>query len=174
MAAPQRQPRHADIAMNVQNNSVVTFHYALTDAGQPVESSREREPLAILIGAHNIIPGLENAMLGRNQGDRFQVSIPPAEAYGEYKADYTQRVPKKYFRDADKLKPGMQTMLQSNDGPRVVTVAKIGQTVIDVDLNHPMAGKTLDFDIEIIEVREPSDEEKAHGHVHGPGGHHHE
>ena len=161
--------------MKAQNNQVVTFHYELSDAqGQQVESSRGSDALSVLLGAHNIIPGLEQAMLGREQGERFQVTVPPAEAYGEYRPEFTQRVPKKYFRDAEKLKPGMQTMLQSADGPRVVTVAKIGQSVIDVDLNHPMAGKTLSFDIEIVEVREASDEEKAHGHVHGPGGHHHD
>jgi FKBP-type peptidyl-prolyl cis-trans isomerase SlyD len=160
--------------MKAANNTVVTFHYELSDEqGQKIESSREREALAVLLGAHNIIPGLEKAMLGRTSGERFQVSVPPAEAYGEHRPDFTQRVPKKYFRDAQKLKVGMQTMLQSADGPRMVTVAKLGQSVIDVDLNHPMAGKTLSFDIEITEVREASDEEKAHGHVHGPGGHHH-
>lgn len=160
--------------MKAANNTVVTFHYSLSDEqGQPVESSRGGEPLAVLIGAHNIIPGLEKAIVGRGEGESFQVTVPPAEAYGEYRADFTQRVPKKYFRDAEKLKPGMQTVLQSNDGPRMVTVAKIGQSVIDVDLNHPMAGKTLVFDIEVTGVREASDEEKAHGHVHGEGGHHH-
>lgn len=161
--------------MKAQNNTVAVFHYELSDeSGAKVESSREGEPIAVLLGAHNIIAGLEKAIVGRDAGERFQVTVPPAEAYGEYRADFTQRVPKKYFRDAEKLKPGMQTVLQSNDGPRMVTVAKIGQTVIDVDLNHPMAGKTLVFDIEIVEVREASDEEKAHGHVHGPGGHHHD
>src|SRR5690349_20296460 len=111
--------------MKVANNVVVTFHYELSDAqGGKIESSREREPLSVLIGAHNIIPGVEKAMHGRATGDRFQVSVPPAEGYGEYRPEHTQRIPKKYFRDAEKLKPGMQTMLQSAEGPRMVTVAK--------------------------------------------------
>jgi FKBP-type peptidyl-prolyl cis-trans isomerase SlyD len=160
--------------MKVAENAVVSFHYTLTDErGQEVESSFGREPLAILAGHGNVIPGVENAMTGRGAGDRFQVTVPPEQAYGERREGYTQRVPKKFFRDADKLKPGMQTALQTQDGPRIVTVAKIGSSVIDVDLNHPMAGHTLNFDIEIVEVREASAEELAHGHVHGPGGHHH-
>lgn len=160
--------------MKAEANSVVIFHYDLTDAdGSKVESSRGREPLAILHGAGNVIPGVEAAMEGRGAGERFSVTVPPEQGYGARRENFTQRVPKKYFRDADKLKPGMQTMLSTADGPRVVTVSKVGQTVIDVDLNHPMAGRTLNFDIEIMEVREASEEEKAHGHVHGPGGHDH-
>lgn len=160
--------------MKAEANSVVTFHYELTDAdGSQIESSRGRDPLAILHGAGNVIPGVEAAMEGRGAGERFSVTVAPEQGYGVRRENFTQRVPKKYFRDAEKLKPGMQTTLSTQDGPRVVTVAKVGQTVVDVDLNHPMAGRTLNFDIEIVEVREATDEEKAHGHVHGPGGHDH-
>ncbi len=160
--------------MKIEKDKVVIFHYALTDGeGTAIESSFEREPLAILHGHGNVIPGIETALADRVSGDRFQVTVPPEEAYGPRRDNWTQRVPKKYFRDAERLRAGEQTVLHTAEGPRMVTVAKIGQTVIDVDLNHPMAGKTLNFDIQIVDVRDASSEELAHGHVHGPGGHHH-
>ena len=160
--------------MKAGNNTVVRFHYSVSDlAGTPIDSSREREPISILLGHGGLIPGVENAMQGRSAGERFGVTIAPDDGYGPRRPELSQRIAKKYFRNPDSLRPGMQTTLHSNEGHRTVTVTKVGSSVIDVDLNHPMAGKTLDFDIEIIEVREPSEEEKAHGHVHGPGGHHH-
>ena len=97
---------------------------------------------------------------------------PLSDAYGEKRDGLSQRIPKKHF-GAQKLEPGMQVVLQTNFGPRAVTIQKVGMSVVDVDLNHPMAGKDLDFDIEVVEVREASAEELAHGHVHGEGGHHH-
>jgi len=159
--------------MKIEENSVVRFHYTVAEPGQPaLETSREREPLAILIGHGNIIPGLEAAMKGREAGETFQVTVSPSEAYGERREGMMQRVPRKHFKDA-RLVPGMQVVLPTEMGPRAMTVAKVGMSVVDVDLNHPMAGKTLEFDVELVEVREASDEEKAHGHVHGEGGHQH-
>ena len=160
--------------MKAEKNAVVTFHYKLTDdAGAEIDSSSEREPLAILFGHGAIIPGLEQALEGHEAGDRFDVVVAPEQAYGLRRDDFTQRVPKKYFQDGDRLQPGMSTVLNTKDGHRSVTVLKVGSSVIDVDLNHPMAGKTLHFAIEIVEVRAASDEEREHGHVHGAGGHHH-
>ena len=160
--------------MQAEKDKVVTFHYHLTDAGGGViDSSLEREPLAILFGRGAIIPGLESAMAGRSAGDRFDVVVPPEQGYGARRDDFTQRVPKKYFRDADHLQPGMTTVLSTQEGHRSVTVIKVGSSVVDVDLNHPMAGKTLHFAIEIVDLREATPEELEHGHVHGPGGHHH-
>ncbi len=154
---------------------VIRFHYSVAEVGQPpTESSREGgEPIAALIGAGNIIPGLEQALIGKAVGERFEVVVPAAQAYGERNEALTQRVPKKYFPANVTLRPGLTVMLQTQQGPRPVTVLKIGMSVIDVDLNHPMAGKDLAFDIEIVEVRDASAEEMAHGHVHGDGGHHH-
>lgn len=162
--------------MQAEKNHVVRFHYsvfALPEAGEALESSREREPLTILLGHNGIIPGLESALIGKAEGDRFEVEIPAAEAYGEVRADFVQRVPKKYFRDPAQLRPGMQTSVGTNEGPRLVTVLKVGMSVVDVDLNHPLAGQDLKFEIEMVEVREASPEELAHGHAHGPGGHQH-
>ena len=160
--------------MQAEKDKVVTFHYLLTDdCGAEVDSSHGREPLAILFGRGSIIPGLETAIAGHAAGDRFDVVVPPEEAYGLRREDYTQRVPKKYFREGDRLAPGMRTVLQTGDGHRSVTVVKVGSSVVDVDLNHPMAGKTLKFAIEVVDVRDSTAEELEHGHVHGPGGHHH-
>ncbi|HMT39151.1 MAG: peptidylprolyl isomerase [Xanthomonadales bacterium] len=160
--------------MKIEKDRVVRFHYAVAETGQAaVENSKDGgEPIAILFGHGNIIPGLEKAMDGREAGDSFQATVPAAEAYGERREGLSQRIPKKHF-GAQKLEPGMQVVLQTNFGPRAVTIEKVGMSVVDVDLNHPMAGKDLDFDIEIVEVREASEEELAHGHVHGEGGHHH-
>jgi FKBP-type peptidyl-prolyl cis-trans isomerase SlyD len=162
--------------VKIEANKVVSFHYSVSDGGPaPVDSSRDRgEPLTVLIGQGNIIPGLENALLGREAGEQFEVSVAPTEAYGERRANYTQRVPKKYFQDADQLRPGMSTVLQTQEaGSRMVVVHKVGSSVIDVDLNHPLAGKTLSFDVEITEVRDATPEEIAHRHAHGSGGHEH-
>jgi len=161
--------------MNIEKDKVVTFHYHLTDtAGEVIDSSRESEPLTVLFGHGTIIPGLEAGMAGHKTGDRFDVSVAAADAYGERREDFTQRVPKKYFRDADHLKPGDSTVLGvQGGGHRPVTVIKVGSSVVDVDLNHPLAGKALMFNVEITDVRDASAEELEHGHVHGPGGHHH-
>lgn len=159
--------------MKIAKDSVVRFHYTVSEVGQEsLESSKDREPLAILYGHGNIIPGLETAMLDREAGDSFGVDVAAADAYGEKRDGLSQRVPKKHF-GAQKLEPGMQVVLQTNFGPRAVTIQKVGMSVVDVDLNHPMAGKDLHFDVEIVEVREASAEELEHGHVHGDGGHHH-
>ncbi|WP_370564922.1 FKBP-type peptidyl-prolyl cis-trans isomerase [Luteimonas salinilitoris] len=159
--------------MKIEKDRVVRFHYTVSEAGQPpTESSKEREPLSILAGHGNIIPGLEQAMEGHVAGDSFSADIAAADAYGERSEGLTQRVPKKHF-GGQRLAPGMQVVLNTNFGPRAVTVQKVGMSVVDVDLNHPMAGKDLHFDVEIVEVREASTEEIEHGHVHGEGGHQH-
>ena len=160
--------------MKIEKDRVVRFHYAVAEAGQePVENSKDAgQPLVILFGHGAIIPGLEKAMEGREAGDSFKASVSAADAYGERRDGLSQRIPKKHF-GGQKLEPGMQVVLNTNFGPRAVTVQKVGMSVVDVDLNHPMAGKDLDFEIEIVEVREASEEEIAHGHVHGEGGHQH-
>ena len=160
--------------MKIEKDRVVRFHYTVSEPGQePVESSKDGgEPLAILFGHGNIIPGLEKAMEGREAGESFSAEVAAADAYGERREEMTQRVPKKHF-GKQRLAPGMQVMLNTNFGPRPVTVHKVGMSVVDVDLNHPMAGKDLSFDIEIVEVREADAAEIEHGHVHGDGGHQH-
>ncbi|HUH91497.1 MAG TPA: peptidylprolyl isomerase [Lysobacter sp.] len=159
--------------MKIEKDRVVSFHYSVAEQGkESLETSEGREPLMILVGHGNIIPGLEKAMEGHQAGDKFSAEVTAAEAYGEVQPGMIQRVPKKYFKGS-KLAPGMQVVLQTKFGPRPVTVQKVGMSVVDVDLNHPMAGKDLKFDIEIVDVREAAAEEIDHGHVHGDGGHEH-
>ncbi|GAB2494727.1 FKBP-type peptidyl-prolyl cis-trans isomerase [Arenimonas alkanexedens] len=156
--------------MKIEKNRVVRFHYTVSEVGQPpAETSTDREPLAVLIGAGNIIPGLEAAMIDHAAGDQFETTVTSDQAYGERRDGFVQRVPKKHFRET-RLQPGQQVLLGTNSGPRAVTVVKVGATVVDVDLNHPMAGKTLVFQVEIVDVREAEQVEIDHGHVHGDGG----
>ena len=158
--------------MQVANNTVVSFHYTLKDDGKDVESSRHSaQPIEALIGHGGIIAGLEKALLGHVAGDRLEVEVEPGDAYGERREGQQQRVPKKYFRDAARLKPGMITSIALKEGgQRTVTIMKVGSSVIDVDLNHPLAGRKLNFDVEIVAVREATAEEISHRHVHGAGG----
>jgi FKBP-type peptidyl-prolyl cis-trans isomerase SlyD len=156
--------------MNIEKNAVVRFHYTVTETGkEQLESSKQNDPLTVLVGHGAIIPGLEEAMLGKQAGDSVAVTVAPEQAYGERREGMVQRIPKKLFKNA-KLANGIQVVLPTEMGPRAMTVLKVGMSVVDVDLNHPMAGKSLDFEVEIIEVRAATEEEIAHGHVHGEGG----
>ncbi|MHA7878993.1 MAG: FKBP-type peptidyl-prolyl cis-trans isomerase [Saccharospirillum sp.] len=160
--------------MNVEKDSVVLFHYRLSDdTGQELESNTSAEPTAYLHGHGGIIAGLEAAMTGRAAGETFQVTVEPEQAYGPRKPDAMQRLPIKHLMGARRWKPGMIAQVQTERGPRHVVVAKVGHKFADVDTNHPLAGKTLTFDITIAEVRPATAEEIAHGHAHGVGGHHH-
>ena len=157
--------------MKAGKDKVIAIHYTLTVDGDMVESSLDRnEQLWILLGHGQLIPGLEKALEGHEAGDTLQVDVPAAEGYGERQEGQIQRVSKKYFPQANRLKPGMATSLQLKEGgQRAVTVHKVGMTAIDVDLNHPMAGKDLHFDVSIGEVRDATEEEIQHGHAHAPG-----
>ncbi len=160
--------------MQIAADTVARFHYTVSEPGQaPIESSEGGEAIAVLIGHGGIIPGLEAALIGHSAGDRFDVTVEPEQAYGPRRDGLVQRVPKKYLKDADRLRAGMQTRVQTKEGPRLATVVKVGMSVIDLDMNHPMAGKSLSFSIEVVEVRAATSEELDHGHVHGDGGHHH-
>ncbi len=156
--------------MKIEKNHVVHLHYSLTElGGEAIESTRDREPLALLIGHQAVIPGIEAALLGRSEGDHFDLTVAPEDAYGERRPGLVQRLPRKHFKNQT-LRSGMQVVVSTQAGPRPVTVEKVGLSVVDVDLNHPLAGKSLHFDIEVVEVREASAEEIEHGHVHGAGG----
>jgi FKBP-type peptidyl-prolyl cis-trans isomerase SlyD len=159
--------------MPIEKNQVVLFHYSVRDEqDNVVEDSHGGEPNAYLHGHGGIIKGLEEALEGRDAGDTFSVTVTPDKAYGPRKPDAIQRVPIKHLMGAKRWKAGMVAQVQTEHGPRHVVVAKVGHKFADVDTNHPMAGRTLTFDIEIIEVRDADAEEIAHGHAHGPGGHH--
>ena len=160
--------------MQIEQNTVVYFHYTLkNEDGDTVETSLDGEPSAYLHGAANILPGLEKAMAGKAAGDTIEVTLPPEQAYGPRQADRVQRVPVKHLIYKGKLRPGLTVQVNTADGRRPATVVKAGKFSADIDTNHPLAGQTLNFNIEIVELREASAEERAHRHVHGPGGHQH-
>ena len=160
--------------MQIEDKKVVQFHYSLSDdQGNAVESSREGEPMAYLHGSRSIIPGLEKAMVGKSEGDTFNATIPPEEAYGIRQEGSQQRVPIKHLQGGKKWKPGMMAHVKTDQGMRQVSIVKVGKFMADVDTNHPLAGKTLTFEVEVVAVREATSEEISHGHAHGVGGHHH-
>ena len=160
--------------MQIENQKVVSIHYTLTnEAGQVLDSSENQEPLAYIHGHGNIIPGLENALAGLSKGEKLKVTVEPADGYGERDDSMVQAVPRSAFQGVDDIKPGMQFQAQSPEGIQLVTVVSVEGDEVTLDGNHPMAGITLIFDVEITDVRDATAEELDHGHVHGPGGHHH-
>jgi len=159
--------------MKVEDKKVVQFLYTLKDDQQSVLESTEGKPVAYLHGYNGMMAGLEKALAGKAVGDKFSVTLPPEEAYGERVEDSVQRVPMKHLQGAKKWKPGMVATVETEQGQRQVTVVKAGKFMVTVDSNHPFAGKALTFDLEVVDIREASDEELTHGHAHGEGGHQH-
>jgi FKBP-type peptidyl-prolyl cis-trans isomerase SlyD len=161
--------------MNIADDKVVLIHYTLKDdAGAVLDSSDGGEPLAYIHGQGNIIPGLEKALEGRSAGDKLDVKVEPAEGYGVRDEKLIQQVPRRAFGGVPNVKPGMQFQAQTSGGhARTVTVTRIVGDMVTVDGNHPLAGENLNFAVEVTEVRDATEEELSHGHVHGPGGHHH-
>jgi FKBP-type peptidyl-prolyl cis-trans isomerase SlyD len=160
--------------LQIARNKVVTIHYTLRDEqGTVIDSSGGRGPLAYLHGKGNIIPGLEQALAGKGAGDRLEVTIAPEQAYGVRDERLVQILPRSRFPEGAEVAVGMQMRASGPQGPRIVTVMKVERDFVTVDGNHPLAGRTLHFSVEVAEVRKATHEEVAHGHVHGPGGHHH-
>ena len=161
--------------MTIKENSAVSFHYTLTDdAGKQIDSSAGQEPLAYLHGAGNIIPGLEKALEGKAAGDQLKVSVSAEEGYGPVQPELIQDVPRSAFQGIESIEVGMQFEAQTGQGGAVpVTVTAVSDETVTVDGNHPLAGKSLHFDVTIEAVREATKEELDHGHIHGPGGHQH-
>jgi FKBP-type peptidyl-prolyl cis-trans isomerase SlyD len=162
------------VIMLVAEKSVVSIHYTLkNDAGEVLDSSVGQSPLAYLHGASNIIPGLENALVGKTVGDKLDVSVTAEEGYGPIREELVQKVPHDNFQGIDNVEVGMQFMAQAPWGEQPVTVVEVEEDGITLDGNHPLAGQNLHFAVEVVEVREASEEEVTHGHAHGEGGHHH-
>lgn len=159
--------------MKIKDNSVVTIDYTLTnDAGEVIDTSKGSEPLAYLHGAKNIIPGLESALSGKEAGDQLQVHLEPNEAYGEHHEEMIQTVDRSMFQGVDELAVGMEFHAQGDNGNmQVVRIVAIEGDKVTIDGNHPLAGVPLNFDVTVVDIREATEEEKAHGHVHGPHGH---
>jgi FKBP-type peptidyl-prolyl cis-trans isomerase SlyD len=160
--------------VEIAADRVVLIHYTLKgDDGAVIDSSDGGEPLAYIQGHGNLVVGLEKALEGKQEGATIAVSVPPAEGYGQYDAALIQRVPKRSMQGSGEIKKGMQFQARTDDGIRVFTVTAVVGDMVTLDGNHPLADKTLNFDVKVVTVREATAEELEHGHVHGAGGHHH-
>lgn len=156
--------------MEITKNKVAAIHYTLTDnQGNVLDSSSGREPLHYIQGIGNLILGMEEGLEGKKKGDKFQIKVSPERGYGVKDPAMLQKVPVAAF-GGEKVQVGMK--FQTNQG-QVVTVTEVTAETVTVDANHELAGVELNFDVEVMEVRNATAEEISHGHVHGPGGHHH-
>ena len=168
-----------EILMQIAADKVVSFHYNLKDIDEVLlESSYGREPTLYLHGHGNILAALEDNLLGKSVGDKISATLSPEQAYGVRREGATQRIPIKHLQDhaklKNKLKPGMIVLVNTPNGPWEAIVLKAGKFNVDIDSNHPLAGKSLKFEVEIVAIRNASADELAHGHAHGAGGHHHD
>ena len=157
--------------MQITANKVATITYILKDNdGTLIDQADKDSPFAFILGVGSIIPGLETALEGKKAGDKINVTIEPAEGYGDRHDDMIQVMSKEMFEGVDEVTPGMQFHAQTAEGMSVVTVTGVEDDNVTVDGNHPLAGVTLNFDVDVLEVRDPTEEELDHGHVHGAGG----
>lgn len=138
----------------IQPGSIVRFHYTLSIDGMVVDSSLDRDPLTYIHGTGQIVSGLEDGLEGMNPGSKRHITLPPERGYGDRNPDAVQRIPREVFVGADELVVGAVVSGRSGGIPFQAVVSEIGDDFVTLDLNHPLAGKTLDFDVEIIEVRE--------------------
>jgi len=160
--------------MQISNNCVVSIAYTLKDDNDTIIDQSTDGSFCYLHGASNIIPGLEDALTGRSKGDELSVTVPPEQGYGVRDAARVQDVPREMFPADQEIQPGMQFHAQGPDGQMIVVmVARVEDDTVTVDGNHPLAGEQLNFQVTIMDVRDATTEEIEHGHVHGPGGHHH-
>ncbi|AUJ70550.1 MULTISPECIES: peptidylprolyl isomerase [Pseudoalteromonas] len=156
--------------MIIGPNSVVTIHYSVQDKdNNTIDSTFDDEPVIAMLGSGYLIPGLDDALQGKQAGDTFSVTIEPQEGYGERFDELTQAVPKSMFEGME-IEVGMQFRATTDEGDQIVVIIGIEDEEVIVDANHPLSGITLNFDVEVLEVREATAEEVAHGHVHGEGG----
>ena len=161
--------------MNIAENKVVIMHYAVSDSeGTLIDSSYDHQPLSIIQGTGYLIPGLEKALDGHKAGDKFEVRVDSSEAYGQREDGFVQTVPKSLFEGIEDLEIGTQLRATTDEGEQTVIVIDVTDDEITVDGNHPLAGLDLQFDVEILEVRDATAEELEHGHVHTEGGCNHE
>lgn len=156
------------MSVSIGDRTVVSIHYTLKDEdGQVIDTSEGAEPLSYLHGAGNIIPGLENALSGKAAGDAFDVVVEPRQGYGEYQAELLQVVPRAAFEGVESIEPGMAFTAQAADGSqRRIVVREVEGDDVTVDANHELAGVDLHFSVEVVGVREATEDEVAHGHVH--------
>jgi FKBP-type peptidyl-prolyl cis-trans isomerase SlyD len=160
--------------MIVADEKVISIHYTLKNAaGDILDSSSGKDPLVYMPGVGNLIPGLERALLGKTVGDAMPVVVLPEDGYGVRSENLVQTVSMSMFQDPDQVKLGIQFQAQTHDSVRLATVTKIVGENVTIDMNHPLADETLYFDVEIVAIRDATEEERSHGHVHAHGGHAH-
>ena len=163
--------------MKISKGTVVQFHYRIKDLdGTEIESNFDSQAVAYLHGYNNMMPGIEKSLESMSKADLLEVELEAAETYGEILADSQQRISVKHLLSAEKKpkwKAGMTAVVNSEQGQREVTILKVGKFMVTIDSNHPLAGKTLHFELQVEDVRAATDEEIEHGHAHGDGGHHH-
>lgn len=160
--------------MEICGDKVVTIHYTLkSDGGEVLDASAGGEPLAYLHGFGNVIPGLESALEGKSTGDKLSVTVSPEQGYGLRDEGLVQSVARAAFKGVEQLVPGMRFHAGGSQGSAVVIVTQVEKDLVTVDANHPLAGQTLHFEVEVAGVRDATREELEHGHVHGAGGHDH-
>jgi FKBP-type peptidyl-prolyl cis-trans isomerase SlyD len=159
--------------MTIAQNKIVTIHYNLTDAtsGSIIESSDNQPPMAYLHGAHNIIPGLENVLEGKNIGDKVDVTIAPEDGYGIHNEQGIHRIPLDALKEMDRIEVGMVLTTETETGPAKLQITEVTETEVVVDANHPLAGVTLNFKVSVEDVRDATDEEKADGQAHAQVNH---
>jgi FKBP-type peptidyl-prolyl cis-trans isomerase SlyD len=159
--------------MTIGPKTVVSIEYTLKDdAGEELDSSSGRDPLTYLHGVGNLVPGLERALDGKTTGDAIDITLPPAEAYGDRDDKLVRNLPLRKIADK-KPQVGRRYRAQLEDGQAVVLVTGLKGDYATVDANHPLAGMTLHFQVKVVEIREATADEITHGHVHSPGDHHH-
>ena len=160
--------------MKIQKHTVVTLNYTLKNSeGEIMDTSEGREPLVYLHGVGGLIPGLEAELEGKEIGNSFSTVIAPEDAYGKRSDDLLHVVPKSGFQGDEEMQVGMRVQLETEQGPAIATISKIEGENVTLDLNHPLADMELHFSIDVLDLRDASADEISHGHVHGPGGHHH-
>ena len=157
--------------MQISKDLVASIHYTLKNAdGEVLDTSEGQEPLHYVHGANNIVPGLEKELEGKTTGESLTVVVEPIDGYGEYNAELIQELPRDMFAGVDNIEVGMEFQTQTPDGGmQIIEVKSIDGDKIIVDGNHPMAGQTLHFDVEVTDVREATKDELEHGHVHSEG-----
>lgn len=160
--------------MTVSKHKVVTLNYTLkNNEGIILDTSEGREPLVYLHGVGSLIPGLENKLEGKAAGESMNIIIQPEDAYGKRNDNLVRIVEKSGFQGDEEMQEGMRVQLETDQGPAIAVITKIEGEEVTLDLNHPLADMELHFDIELVDIRDANPEEISHGHVHGPGGHHH-
>lgn len=151
--------------MKVAKGKAVKIHYTLKSEGETIDSTHNDAPMGYLHGHSNLMPGLEDALEGKELGDKFSIELTPDQAFGPHDPQHMREEPKEQFSQIDELTPGMHLQVKSEQGVQIATIVKISDETVTVDFNHPLAGKTLHFELEVLDVQDATDEELTKGHI---------